>query len=1207
MKLRKHIHIQQGFQSSVNIAYDLQSDEKLENFIPTNGVMDVLESLLLSTYDKATDRAKILVGAYGKGKSHAILVLLNLLSRKDKKPFKRFLNQLKVYKPELYEYVNEYIKSSKKLLPVVIQGSNDSMTQSFLAALDSALKEADLENIMPETHFQAALKTIARWKTEYPATFEKFTKTIDLPVKEFCESLKEFDVNTYNAFTQIYPNLTAGSEFNPLLGFDVVELYSKVTDALCEHGYSGIYVVYDEFSKYLEANITRASVSDIKMLQDFAEKCGRSKEKQMHLLLIVHKDIANYIDKLPKQKVDGWKGVSERFVHIEMQNNFSQVYELMATVLQKDDEYFEHFYEQHEDDFKALKNSQIFTDIFSELSQDRLSTVLYGCYPLHPVTAFILPRLSELVAQNERTLFTFLSSPNRNTLASFLTMTEADFPLVTPDLLYDYFESSIKNVPYVSEIHNIYSITTGILNRIGDNVLEAKIIKILALTYIVNRPEKLAPTLDLIIYVLSGQEFSSMEVSQALEDLQDKEYVLYANKSNHFLRLKSTTGSDIQKQISDTIAKNKLVYDVKKILTDYYPGLYMFPAQYNDEMCITRYFDFKFINGSEFLAAEDLLDNLDEHQCDGVIYGIIPESKEQIKQICDRCCTRESSNARVLFVVPKEYEEIKSSAFMYQAVKDLKNDAADDEALLSEYNIYEEDMEEVLSDFVHNFIKPEIKAATYYYCGEKKAFNRKAQVSQCLSDICYEVFRNTPIINNESINKNILPPVAINSRNRVIQGLLDTQWQPMLGLKGSGQDISFMRSTLLVPGLIHDIETKPVPNLHDNEDEKLQDVLNIIENFFIESGNGEGKNFAELYNNLIAPEQHIGLRKGIIPIYIALIIHQFKEHLVVSYNGEEREISADLLNSINEEPEEYTAYLEEWNLAKTNYIQNLEVIFKDYIIEKEKEYNSFSYIVRAMQRWFVSLPQYTKDIKKVYEGSGTFMPVNPKYLKFIRSLSVPTINPREYLFEELVRIFAPATLNNGLVEEIKEAKAFYNWTEAKLLGNLEKNLIKLFEPQAIVGVSLVSALKDWYGNLSKNTRSYVFEGNNGITFRLFKNITSYRSDAVERLAKATTGLSVDDWNDATVNTFIKSIKNFKSMVEKFDGDSGKEEIIKNGYEIAFVDKTGNIDRKHFAKVEASTRGKLLKNSINNDLEEMGQAISQEEKRQILMDILEKLC
>ena len=72
-----------------------------------------------------------------------------------------------------------------------------------------------------------------------------------------------------------------------------------------ERGYSGIYVVYDEFSKFLEANISEASVSDTKMLQDFAEKCNRSAENQLHLMLISHKEIANYIDTLPKQKVDG--------------------------------------------------------------------------------------------------------------------------------------------------------------------------------------------------------------------------------------------------------------------------------------------------------------------------------------------------------------------------------------------------------------------------------------------------------------------------------------------------------------------------------------------------------------------------------------------------------------------------------------------------------------------------------------------------------------------------------------------------------------------------------------------------------------------------------------------------------------------------------------------------------------------------------------
>lgn len=71
------------------------------------------------------------------------------------------------------------------------------------------------------------------------------------------------------------------------------------------------------------------------MLQDFAEKCNRSGEKQMHLMLISHKEIANYIDKLPKQKVDGWRGVSERFKHIHLNNNFMQTYEIIESAIQK--------------------------------------------------------------------------------------------------------------------------------------------------------------------------------------------------------------------------------------------------------------------------------------------------------------------------------------------------------------------------------------------------------------------------------------------------------------------------------------------------------------------------------------------------------------------------------------------------------------------------------------------------------------------------------------------------------------------------------------------------------------------------------------------------------------------------------------------------------------------------------------------------------
>ena len=100
-----------------------------------------------------------------------------------------------------------------------------------------------------------------------------------------------------------------------------------------------MYVVYDEFGKYLESNISSATESETKMLQDFAEKCNREASQQLHLLLICHKDISNYIDaNLPQEKVNGWRGISGRFEHISISNHFHQMYEIIAYTINKNNE-----------------------------------------------------------------------------------------------------------------------------------------------------------------------------------------------------------------------------------------------------------------------------------------------------------------------------------------------------------------------------------------------------------------------------------------------------------------------------------------------------------------------------------------------------------------------------------------------------------------------------------------------------------------------------------------------------------------------------------------------------------------------------------------------------------------------------------------------------------------------------------------------------
>lgn len=116
--MNKMIEVASGFQYSVNIGFDLNSNEKLKNFIPTQSALRLLEEILLSTFPDSTDRARVLIGAYGKGKSHIVLTILAMLMKRDLNLFEKLMPKLKE-NTKLYQGVINYYESSNKILPVV--------------------------------------------------------------------------------------------------------------------------------------------------------------------------------------------------------------------------------------------------------------------------------------------------------------------------------------------------------------------------------------------------------------------------------------------------------------------------------------------------------------------------------------------------------------------------------------------------------------------------------------------------------------------------------------------------------------------------------------------------------------------------------------------------------------------------------------------------------------------------------------------------------------------------------------------------------------------------------------------------------------------------------------------------------------------------------------------------------------------------------
>ena len=1202
--LKDLVSVESGFQTSVNIAFDLNNDDKIRTFIPTESSIDIIEQIFLSTAVTSTQRARILIGAYGRGKSHIILVLLSLLYKKDRSLFTRLLSKIQEYNPDLYDYIDNYLSSESRILPIIVNGSGASLTQSFLNALQISLNNAGLNKIMPDTHFEAAVNCINNWKDNYPETYEKLKSRISIGIEKLILSLKEYDVTAYKEFEAIYPDLTSGSEFNPFLGFDVVELYEKIAIKLNEHGYCGIYVIYDEFSKYLESSISSATLSDIKLLQDFAEKCNRSGAVQMHLMLICHKDIANYIDSnLPKEKVDGWRGVSGRFLHMNLHNNYAQMYEIISTVIRKNPDEWESYCGQNEAVFDSLKDRYISNGLIADAQNADLC--IKGCYPLHPVSTFILPRISEKIAQNERTLFTFLSAEEKNTLNEFIKANTSDFPLLTPEKIYDYFESLLRSEPYTSEIHQLYKLSSVILKKISENTLEQKIIKTITLIYAIEQFEKLAPTYDTIVNIFRDTELNEDIIGNALNNLIKNECLVYLKRSNGYLKLKESSGVDIPAEIEKTVETIKSKVKLSDILNSFNNDNYLYPNRYNDNYEMIRYFDFLFITGNEYINEKNWKARLDSTQADGIVFAIIPESLENLEIIEKSISKQEYGNSRLVFILPKVFRSIEETAYEIKAVQMLKIQAEDDDLLADEYGIYLDDLEEIIAGFISDYVRPEKNMASYYHQGNEYKLTRKAQLSSLLSQICELTYSRTPIINNESINKKELSTVAINSRAKIISGLLASELLPNLGLTGTGQDVSIMRSVLLRTGIINNIQEEPKINLAP-EDKNLKYTLDIIKDFIENSTSDNEGEFYELYRMLTGPDYKIGLRLGVIPLLLSTVFHEYKSQLIIKRNGIEEKITANLINDINNNPKQFTVFCDKSDDNKNHFIISLEDLFAEYTSEKERSINRYAFLTQAMNRWYLDLPKYSKELQKDFnQETGTFEDLDKSAKKFIRDIKKAIINPRDYIYEGLAETFDSKPCSNELIEKIRTVKSIYD----RALGSLVKSLCNTSKSlfTSAQEETFSRASKKWALSLKESTKTHLFSGNENQIIELFESGNDKDEPLIRAAGRLITSLKIEDWTETTKAFFIERLKTVVDTVNAFDKTEAQNGIGANSYKIVFVDNSGNEHERSFQKTEYSKRAKLLFNEVQTAVDEMGQSISDQEKRQVLVEILEKLC
>lgn len=278
-------------------------------------------------------------------------------------------------------------------------------------------------------------------------------------------------------------------------------------------GRSGLLIVLDELGKSFEH--AAATGGDIHLLQDLAERAGRSKGRIV-IIGILHQSFDQYADRVNRSARKEWAKVQGRYQNIPFVAHTDEVAALIAHAI---------------DATAAPADAQTLARSVAQAVAARrpvdiaaLSETLARAWPLHPITTLILGPVSrQRFAQNERSVFGFLSSSEPYGFKAHLDTTEDDDVDVWfgPDRLWDYLVANLGSALSVGPDGNRMSLALEAVERATlRGELHTRLVKAAALIEFFRNGSGLAVSDDFL--TLSVPEVNPSDVEAALRDLTER-------------------------------------------------------------------------------------------------------------------------------------------------------------------------------------------------------------------------------------------------------------------------------------------------------------------------------------------------------------------------------------------------------------------------------------------------------------------------------------------------------------------------------------------------------------------------------------------------------------------------------------------------------------------------------------------------------------
>lgn len=940
--------------SSINIKYDYNDNSIIENYLATNShaqiIKGVFEGIIYGGHN-----AHIAYGPYGSGKSYISSIIAGVLSKSyTKNQIKNLCNKYEDIDSSISKLIELVSTKKQKYITVIMNGYEGNFDVAFTMKLSEALRNQKLLKYIP-SYFNGVKEAIFRWKKEYPNTYNQFLSMlneINSDVESFLSKIENNDNDWINWFQKAYKNLSSGQEFNLKFINNTLSVIEECTPILKKHGY-GLLLIYDEFGRYLQNLKTDEVNGFMQKLQDIAEYANKE-EHSFGCLFITHKQISEYFTFLePKQRGEFSK-VEQRFLSYEIKSDYSTFLLISSKFLGEN----RNFILPEIDDF--IQKFTLKIALFSSYYSDSyiINDIIYKMYPLHPLTVYMLPKISSAFGQNERTLFTFLNDRGEYGLSQYI---EKDLGYFYPDMLVDYFFESfdennselIKNsIVYSNKIKKIrLQISKEYL------YLSERIFKFIFLWGVTFNSEHIRLDSPFLSYALG---IDKEEIDFALKELVSNKFIRYNQIELQYEIFQGSSldiDNEIAKRKSDKEKNRSLLLD---ILNELNPYKYIYPKKYNSINDIIRYVRLFFTtndyNSLDFEFADLYLPvYIGNQSSDLLVYGIAKFS----------------------------FNDIEDELVKYSILEDILSDRF----YVINYSNLVSEIEYELSVIKHNlskffdrvFVDTEINFYT-----DKKYFHSISEMENYFSSYFDDTFNKYIEITNDQINMFEISSVQKNAFKDVVDRVLNDY-----------ENIEVLAEGTQPSNLIYFSVLKRNMN-----NQFYFGLKHIIDDYINENVKGR---FVDLINILIAPP--FGFRPYVAILMLSMIIKdKWKDIILFKNDSFIPNFSIDILlvdlyyefklefivpksMKLFSKNDSYNYITYSYNVfdnTNRDYLEKIEDVYKDYLTLNDNKSLSIR-VCSSMYNWYISLPVITQ------QGINLSMS-DIEFLKIIKNMRINPID-----------------------------------------------------------------------------------------------------------------------------------------------------------------------------------------------------------------------